>query len=454
MSTERVVFAVSELIQYVNQIFEHRIQHITVQGELSGVKQATSGHYYLRLKDQQAVLDAVLFRAKAALLDFPLKNGVEVLCRGTLTVYAPQGRMQLVIEEVDLVGVGALAIAFQKLFSRLTQEGLFHPERKKPIPRLPRKIALITSPTGAALRDLLHVIRRRNPSCSLLLATCQVQGIGAAEQIVAMIEMVNRFPEVELIILGRGGGSIEDLWPFNEEIVARAIAASTIPILTGIGHETDFTIADFVADQRAPTPSAAAEIAVPEIHEWHKQIDEFRSRLITQIQHVLKAHRFQLENLQARIRPPQLQAERSRRTLEQLQKRLLQNLQQNIQRLQQHQQGLQRRLEARSPLALLAEYKNRNVTLFHQLRHHIHVRLQQQHHRLEQLRQRLHDLSPLHVLERGYALVYHNDRQLLRELRQVSPGDTLYIQLQQGQIKVVVQEITDNTPSDPRFHDE
>lgn len=438
------VFRVSELLQHLNDLLKRQVYEVTVQGELSGVRFPGSGHAYFRLKDEQGVLDAAMFRQQLILLDFSLKDGIEVTCRGTLSIYPPQGRLQLVVQELDLVGVGALSIAYQKLFSRLTQEGLFHPERKKPLPQFPQKIALITSPTGAALHDLKTVIRRRNPACSLLLATCQVQGTGAAEQIASMLEAVNRRWDVDLIILGRGGGSIEDLWAFNEEVVARAIAASRIPVLTGIGHQTDVTIADFVADKRAATPSVAAEIAVPEIAEWHKAIEHLRVRLVAQIQHIHQTHRLQLKRWQTQLRPPQLALERSRRKLEQRKAALLQTLQRKIQQLRAKRQSLFYRLEQRNPTAILLAYRNRITLALHQLQNHASARLRQQRQRLAQLVQRLQDLSPHHVLQRGYALVYR-DNQLVRDIREIQQGELLRIQLAQGTLEVEVRKVTAKT---------
>lgn len=435
----QAVFSVSEVIQKVNRVLSRQVRHVAVRGELSGVKRASSGHVYFRLKDDNGVLDAALFRHRAAQLDYTLRDGIEVVCRGPLTIYPSQGRIQMVVEELELVGVGALAIAFDRMMSRLAQEGLFLPEHKKPLPAFPRRIALITSPTGAALRDLLHVLQRRNPSCSILIAACQVQGKGAAAQIVDRIRAVNAFDDIDLIILGRGGGSIEDLWAFNEEMVARAIAASNIPILTGIGHETDFTISDFVADKRAPTPSAAAEIAVPEEDEWREQIEEFEMRLTLAVRRIHQSQVLMLQSLQGMLRPPQRQLAKLRRQLEQLKKQLEQRVRSRLSQENQRRRQLQNQLDGYDPRARLARYQQHNVALSHRL-HNLMERLQQQQrHKLAQLAQRLNDLSPLAVLERGYALAYKEDRRLLRDANDTEVGESLTIQLQKGSIQARVE---------------
>ncbi len=432
------VSSVSELIRRVNRTLDRQLQKVAVRGELSGVRRASSGHIYFRLKDDKGVLDAAFFRHKSASLDYTLRDGLEVECKGLLTVFAQQGRFQLVVDELDLVGVGALSIAFERMRNRLRGEGLFAPERKQPLPTFPRRIALITSPTGAALRDLLHVLRRRNPSCSILIAACQVQGVQAAPKIVQMLEAVNRQPDVDLIILGRGGGSIEDLWPFNEEIVARAIVASRIPVLTGIGHETDFSIADFVADKHAPTPSAAAEIAVPEEAEWREALKAKEHRLNQLMRQMLQEHTLTLSILRRQLQPPQHKLEQQRRQLEHytrdMEKLLRLRLQQEVQRIKQ----LQGRLEASNPQTTLVQLRQRWVALSHRLRHQMDTSLQQHQHRLARLGQRLNDLSPLTILDRGYALVYDKKEELLRDAADVSPGERIRIQLQKGSIQAEV----------------
>ncbi|TNE49495.1 MAG: exodeoxyribonuclease VII large subunit [Deltaproteobacteria bacterium] len=440
------VFSVTEAIRRVNRVLDRQVRHVAVRGELSGVKRASSGHIYFRLKDDDGVLDAAFFRHRAAQLGYPLRDGIEVICRGPLTIFAPQGRIQMVVEDLELVGVGALAIAFERLMSRLAQEGLFNPEHKKPLPDFPRRIALITSPTGAALRDLLHVLQRRNPSCSILIAACQVQGRGASSQIVDRIQAVNAYDDVDLIILGRGGGSIEDLWAFNEEKVARAIYASRIPILTGIGHETDFTISDFVSDKRAPTPSAAAEIAVTEEAEWREQIQEFEMRLTLAVRRIHQEQVLMLQSLRGMLRPPQRHLLQQRRKLESFQKQLEQGVRGRLQQENQRRKQLQHQLETYDPRTRLARYQQHNVALAHRLRHLMERLQQQQRHRLAQLAQRLNDLSPLAVLERGYALAYKEDQRLLRDASEAKVGETLTIRLQKGSVQTRV-ESTDPEPS-------
>lgn len=435
----RSALSVSDLIQRVNRTLSRQVQHVFVRGELSGVRRASSGHIYFRLKDDKSVLDAAFFRHRAASLDYSLRDGLEVVVQGSLTIFPPQGRIQLVVEELDLVGVGALSIALEKMMNRLSREGLFAPEHKKPLPVFPRRIALITSPTGAALHDLLTVLERRSPSCSILVAACQVQGVAAAPKIVQMIEAVNRQPEVDLIILGRGGGSMEDLWPFNEEIVARAIFASEIPILTGIGHETDFTIADFVADKRAPTPSAAAELAVPEEEEWRLNLQSMEHRLVQRMYRVVEGYALRLSVLRRQLQPPQHKLALQRRQLEHfvrdMEKLIRRRLQQDRLRLKQQVTTM----EGHNPLTALAKLRQRWVALSHQLRHGMDSLLQRENHRLARLGQRLNDLSPLTILERGYALAYDESGRVLRDASKVEPGDAIRVRLEKGSLRAEVQ---------------
>ncbi|HET7102298.1 MAG TPA: exodeoxyribonuclease VII large subunit, partial [Terriglobia bacterium] len=259
---ERKLYTVAELSFSVKDLLETSFPDVWVTGEVSNFRAAASGHYYFTLKDTSAQLRAVCFRNQARYLKFKPQDGISVIARGRLSVYEARGEYQLYIEYLEPAGMGALQFAFEQLKKQLASEGLFDAARKKPLPALPRAIGVVTSASGAAVRDILRVIKRRFPNMNVFLYPATVQGSSAAGEIVEGIEYFNQHPIVDVMIVGRGGGSLEDLWPFNEEIVARAIAASSIPVISAIGHETDFTIADFVADLRAPTPSAAAELAV------------------------------------------------------------------------------------------------------------------------------------------------------------------------------------------------
>ena len=278
---EPKIATVSQINGYVKKILDHNIilNNVWIKGEISNFKHQYSGHLYITLKDEGGVLKAVMFRGSAQSLNFEPSDGMKVLARGRISVYEAGGSYQLYIEEMIPDGVGELYIAYEQLKKQLEEEGLFRPEHKKPIPKFPKRVGVVTASTGAAVRDIINVITRRYPMAEIVIYPAQVQGVGAAESVVKAIEYFNATNEVDTLIVGRGGGSIEDLWAFNEEITARAIFNSNIPIISAVGHETDFTIADFVADLRAPTPSAAAEIAVPSMIELRNRINTDKNRI-------------------------------------------------------------------------------------------------------------------------------------------------------------------------------
>jgi exodeoxyribonuclease VII large subunit len=291
------VLTVSEITRAIKGLLETHIGAVQVSGEISNLTRHSSGHLYFTLKDHGAQISAVMFRGHAMSMFFRPENGMEVICSGSVTVYEPRGNYQIVVAEMLPRGEGALQVAFEKLKRRLHDEGLFDPSRKRPLPAFPRVIALVTSPTGAAVRDLISVIRRRNPSVRMILVPVQVQGAGAAQEIADALDRCNAFGGIDVIIAGRGGGSIEDLWAFNEEIVARAIARSSIPIVSAVGHEVDFTIADFVADVRAATPSVAAEVAVPDAGELVVMIRDISTALRKSVNSMLARNWLRLSSL-------------------------------------------------------------------------------------------------------------------------------------------------------------
>src|SRR5438874_1213380 len=311
--TTRRVLTVSELTTQVKRLLEKSIGLLWVTGEVTNLRVQSSGHMYFTLKDANAQLNCVLFRGEAVANREVLQDGQKLVVQGDLTVYEPRGQYQLLVRAVELQGVGALQLAFERLKRKLQAEGLFAPERKRPLPRYPQRIGLVTSPTGAAIRDVLHVIERRNPSLEIIFVPCRVQGDGAATEIATAIRMLNRFARtqdprtaLDLILVTRGGGSLEDLWAFNEEIVARAIYESTVPIVSAVGHEIDFTISDFVADFRAATPSAAAEIITQGmvascqfVAQAGKRMRQLVTQLVADKQYELKQS---LQNL-ARLHP-------------------------------------------------------------------------------------------------------------------------------------------------------
>src|SRR5215469_6095979 len=281
MEAARKVFSVGELTEQIRRLLEKQIGQIWVSGEITNFRAQSSGHVYFTLKDASAQIACVLFRGETVPHRELISDGQKILLQGDLSVYEPRGQYQLIVRAVELQGVGALQIAFEKLKQKLAAEGLFAPERKRPLPKYPQRIGLVTSPTGAAIRDVLHVIQRRNPGLEIILAPARVQGDGAAREIAGAIRLLNEFGagKLDLILITRGGGSLEDLWAFNEEVVARAIFESAIPVVSAIGHETDFTIADFVADLRAATPSAAAEIITEGVFSSCKFLEQYGERI-------------------------------------------------------------------------------------------------------------------------------------------------------------------------------
>lgn len=433
-------FTVSGLIEALNPFLEDRFGRVRVRGEISNFAAPRSGHYYFHLKDAQGVVAAVMFRAMQDMLFFQPFDGMEVVCTGVFSMYARRGKVQLSVTSMELVGEGELALAFARCKERLEQEGLFAEERKRPLPRFPRRIGLVTSPTGAALQDILEVLGRRSPTCSLVLASCQVQGPGAAAQIKHAIEGLNRLEGIDLLIVGRGGGALEDLWAFNEEIVARAVAASRIPVLTGVGHETDTTIVDYVADKRAPTPSAAAELAVPNEEEIRAQFASLQHRLATAMQ--AKLQRLRLENLsnRRRLRPPLLQIQRQRRRLEQLQHRLEQATERRSKRQERRLFLLQQRLLRQEPQARIKRMRQHLAQQFQRLQFAMERLLRERKHRLQRMMGQLDALSPLQVLARGYALVVDEQGALVREKTQLAPGQKVRLRLHDTEVWARIED--------------
>jgi len=279
VENKKHIYTVSELTRKIRTVLEGAFPAVWIEGEISNFIKHTSGHMYFSLKDDQSVLSAVLFKNVNKDLKFELKSGLQVICFGRISLYGKRGQYQLYVDKIEPKGIGALQMAFEQLKEKLKQEGLFSPARKKPIPYLPTRIGVVTSPTGAAIRDILNVTQRRFSNVEIIVNPVKVQGKGAKEEIASAIELFNKLMNVDVMIVGRGGGSIEDLWPFNEEITARAIANSKIPIISAVGHEVDWTISDFVADFRAPTPSAAAELIIPRKEELETRINNALQRL-------------------------------------------------------------------------------------------------------------------------------------------------------------------------------
>ena len=367
------IWSVSELTAQIKDLLEGQFQSVWVGGEISNFSRPQSGHCYFTLKDDRAQIRAVLWRTAALRLRFELEDGIEVVCQGDLDVYAPRGSYQLVVRQIEPKGIGALELALRTLKERLAAEGLFDPARKRPLPKFPKRVAFVTSPTGAAIRDFLEVLRRRWKGVDVLVVPTRVQGDGASHEIAAAIELVNRLSDpVDCLVVGRGGGSLEDLWAFNEEPVVRAIHASRIPVVSAVGHEIDVTLADLVADVRALTPSEAAELVVPAAEEISAALRHQQQRLLTALRRRASTCRTRLDWLAARRafrRPFDLVHDLGRR-LDELSARSARAMRQRIIAARRHLDGAAAHLESLSPLAVLG----RGYTLTQRLEDGVLVR--------------------------------------------------------------------------------
>lgn len=390
---------VSQLTREIKDLIEGNIVSEWVTGEVSNCRPARSGHVYFTLKDENSQISAVAWRSTAARLGFELRDGLELVVSGRVEVYQARGVYQLIVQQAFPQGVGSLELKLRQLRDKLAAEGLFDPSRKQPVPRIPNRIALITSPTSAAVRDMLQVITRRWPAVDILIVPVAVQGSAAAPEIAAALNNIHRIPDIDVVITGRGGGSLEDLWAFNEEIVARAIASCPIPVISAVGHEIDVSIADLVADQRALTPSEAAELVVPDREELKADLQSLRGRLVNALQQRAVHARLQLDSLA------------SRRVL----------------------------TDPRQRIRQLAEYVDE---VGDRMTRAVEGRVEHSRRSIETISASLNSLSPLGVLSRGYSVTYKrptankaaDTEQLLTDASQVSAGDLLLTRLHQGMI--------------------
>ena len=432
-STEPQVLTISELTRRVRGLLEKGIGEVTVSGEISNHRRQASGHHYFTLKDERAQLACVWFARTATRQK--IEDGMAVLVKGEITVYEARGQYQLIVQSVQPQGQGALQARFEALKRVLDAEGLFDPARKRPLPRFPQAIGLVTSPTGAALQDMLTIFARRAPWVRLYLLPVKVQGEGAAQEIAAAIDQFQKNPPVDLLIIGRGGGSIEDLWPFNEEIVARAIARSILPVISAVGHETDFTIADFVADLRAPTPSAAAELATPDGADLLRRLQHLASR---QQQHLRAAILHEKEKLQGRLAPALLRDTRRwldtrQQTLDELSLALLSHLQSRLNALQTRCKDRLASLQSHRPDHLLALKKQRFLARHDLLFSTLQLQLRDRASRLDRLIGLLRVLGPDSTLQRGYTITTRPDGIVIQS-KNIQSGDILHTRFQDGEI--------------------
>ncbi len=397
---EHKIYGVEELTRYIKEVLsgDPTLKDLWVTGEISNFHHHNSGHMYFTLKDDSSRLDAVMFKGHNSNLKFAPEDGLQVTARGYIDVYVPRGEYQFYVQQMEPEGKGALYLAYQQLKEELEEEGLFAEEEKQPIPALPTRIGVVTSPTGAAIRDILSVVERRFKNTSVLIVPSRVQGTGAADEIVAGLNYLNEKENVDLIIVSRGGGSIEDLWPFNEEKVARAIYSSSLPVISGVGHETDFTIADFVADLRAPTPSAAAEVAVSDFLELERNMDNLSQRLTGSFAGVLENYREKINSIAGR-------------------------------------QIFQR------PESLFADYVQQIDSLSQQLGWGMDKVFTGARRQCELLGGKLDTLSPLKTLSRGYSICTTEQGVTVKSIEQTREGETIYNRLLDGTIISEVQNI-------------
>jgi exodeoxyribonuclease VII large subunit len=431
------IYVVSELLKAVRLTLESRFTDVRVEGEVSGLKRSGNGHIYFSLKDAEASLDCVLFSREASRLKFSLEEGMAVRCRGRLTLYEARGKFQMSVAAIEPTGAGALALAFEQLKQRLGAEGLFDQARKRPLPFLPRRIGVVTSASGAVIRDIVHVAQRRFP-IPILLAATPVQGDGAALGIAAGIRRLEAVADVDVIIVARGGGSLEDLWAFNEEPVARAIFACRVPVISAVGHETDFTIADFVADLRAPTPSAAAEHAVPVREDLADALSQLRRRGGRALAEAARHARYELERARARLGDPRRLLDERRQRLDEQVERGRRVVARRLGTARSDLKSVELHLHRAHPHRRIAERRNTLAAMRHRLEAALRPALVRRRHAIEGACGKLEVLSPTRVLERGFSLTQHADGRVITSAADVRPGERISVRVHDGGIDATV----------------
>jgi exodeoxyribonuclease VII large subunit len=438
---QRKIYTVNEITTEIKRTLE-KFGIVWIQGEISNFKRHTSGHMYFALKDDRAQIKVAFFRNNNYLLKFKPEDGLEVLVRGRVSVYEPRGDYQLIVELMEPKGLGSLQLAFEQLKLKLRNEGLFDEAHKKPLPLLPRKIGIVTSPTGAAIRDMLHILQRRNASLHILLYPALVQGQGAAEQIAAGVRYFNAREDIDVIIVGRGGGSLEDLWAFNEETVARAIYASKLPVISAVGHEVDFTIADFVADLRAPTPSAAAEMVSGAREDLLATVGSLQGRLHQAMRLGIERRRLALERLALNrafnIAPNMIRDFQQR--FDEATLRMSQAMKQLVTARRHREQVARTRLLRVDVRQAVARRQEILVAVSRQMAVAVRACQRQTRARLELAAGRLNTLSPLAILQRGFAICRNPEGLILRDAASVAVDERVDVRLAQGELICRVEQ--------------
>lgn len=443
-SQSPAIFTVSRLNQTVRLLLEHEMGQVWISGEISNFTQPASGHWYFTLKDDTAQVRCAMFRNSNRRVTFRPQHGQQVLVRANITLYEPRGDYQIIVESMQPAGEGLLQQKYEQLKAKLQAEGLFELRYKKSLPSPAHCVGVITSKTGAALHDILHVLKRRDPSLPVIIYPTAVQGDDAPGQIVRAIELANLRNECDVLIVGRGGGSLEDLWSFNDERVARAIFASRIPVVSAVGHETDVTIADFIADLRAPTPSAAAEMVSRNQQELLRQIQSVQQRLGMAMDYFLanRTRRFTLLHHRLQQQHPQLRLARQQTALERLQQRMNLAIDSQIKRTNKRQVRLLQRLNQQNPQPRIHRVQSRIQHLEHRLAEHVHSRLSAMRERFGNAVTHLEAVSPLSTLARGYSVTTVTDGKVLKKVKQVKTGDVMTTRLEDGWVKSEVKGIT------------
>jgi len=444
MSNSEHIFSVSQLNREAKRLLANHFLNVQVKGEISNLSLPSSGHYYFTLKDAQAQIRCAMFKGQQQRLRFKPANGNLVVATAQVSLYEPRGDYQLVVEQLEEAGDGALRLAYERLKQKLLLEGLFEQNRKKPLPQLPTQIGVITSASGAAIHDILSVLKRRFPAIPVLIYPVAVQGESAKFEISAALAAANKQALVDVIILARGGGSLEDLWAFNEEIVARAVAASGIPVISAVGHEVDFSIADFVADLRAPTPSAAAECAVPDQSAWLNRFLAIERQLTRQMQDKLQQQQLHLTwlNKALQTQHPGEKLQRNAQRLDELEQRLNRATQAGLELRSQRLALNTQRLHGQQPLASIHSYRQQLNYLQQRLSRSMHMKMTTLKNRQHATAQTLHAISPLATLERGYAIVQrHDSSQLVKSVKQLAKLELFDIRMADGRIVSRVDKV-------------
>jgi len=436
-------YSITALNRAIKNMFDSKpeLNRVYIKGEISNFKHHSRGHLYFTLKDENSRIAAVMFASNASSIKFEPEDGMKVLVSGRVTVYEATGGYQIYVDQMDLDGIGNLYLEFEKLKKKLQEQGLFNPEHKRPIPRFPKRIGIITAPTGAAIRDILSTIKRRYPICETILFPALVQGQGAKESIVEQLNRAQDF-DLDVIICGRGGGSIEDLWAFNEEIVANAIYNSKIPVISAVGHEVDFTIADFVADLRAPTPTGAAEMAVPNLVDLKTLINQYTIRLNENVKGIINLYTKKLEALKGSyvLKNPLALYEAKEQKLDSYIDRVNGIIKSLLELYTHRLNTVKSSYVLKNPLATYEVKKEKLINLSNILNKEMNAILDSSKHKYEIMINKLDLLSPLNILSKGYSVVSKDDK-VLKSAKDLKVNDELNIRMSEGKVNAIVKEI-------------